>query len=106
MLKLLSGPAIEQGFYYDFERDEPFTEEDLQKIETRMKELSAKSPPYYRTELSKAEAIQLFSKMEETYKLELLEDIQKMKLSVPTVKVILLTFVGDLIFPIPEKLKP
>ncbi len=105
MLKLLSGPAIEQGFYYDFERDEPFTEEDLQKIETRMKELSAKSPPYYRTELSKAEAIQLFSKMEETYKLELLEDIQKMKLSVHTVKAILLTCVAGLHLPDTGKIK-
>ena len=74
-VKIAIGPAIEQGFYYDFDRDEPFTEEDLQKIETRMKELSAKALPYYRTELSKAEAIELFSKMDETYKLELLEDI-------------------------------
>jgi len=47
-VKIAIGPAIEQGFYYDFERDEPFTEEDLQKIETRMKELSAKALPYYR----------------------------------------------------------
>jgi len=73
--KLAIGPAIEQGFYYDFDREESFTDEDLQKIEMKMKELIAQSLPYHRTELSKAEAIELFSEMNETYKLELLEDI-------------------------------
>ncbi|MDD3734395.1 MAG: threonine--tRNA ligase [Candidatus Cloacimonetes bacterium] len=73
--KLAIGPAIEQGFYYDFDREESFTDEDLQKIEMKMKELIAQSLPYHRTELSKAEAIELFSEMNETYKLELLENI-------------------------------
>ena len=73
--KLAIGPAIEQGFYYDFDREESFTDEDLQKIEMKMKELIAQSLPYHRTELSKAEAIEIFSEMNETYKLELLEDI-------------------------------
>jgi threonyl-tRNA synthetase len=69
------GPAIEQGFYYDFDRDEPFSEDDLQKIEERMKELSAQDLPYHRREISKAEAVEIFGKMNENYKIEILEEI-------------------------------
>lgn len=69
------GPAIEQGFYYDFDRDESFTEEDLAKIEARMKELIASDLPYQRKELSKAEAVEIFSKMGEDYKIEILSAI-------------------------------
>jgi len=61
------GPAIEQGFYYDFDRDEPFSDEDLQRIEVRMKELIGQDLPYQRKELSKAEAVQIFSDMGEKY---------------------------------------
>jgi threonyl-tRNA synthetase len=74
-VKVAIGPAIEQGFYYDFDRDEPFTEEELLQIENRMKELSSQSLPYSRKELSKQEALDVFSKMGEGYKLELLEAI-------------------------------
>lgn len=74
-VKVTIGPAIEQGFYYDFDRDEPFTDEDLLKIETRMKELSAQNLHYSRKELSKAEAVKIFADMKEDYKLELLEAI-------------------------------
>ncbi len=69
------GPAIEQGFYYDFDRDDPFTEEDLLKIEERMKELIKEDLPYSRRELSKAEAMEIFAKMGENYKLEILNEI-------------------------------
>lgn len=69
------GPAIEQGFYYDFDREESFTDDELLQIEKRMQELSAQALPYTRTELSKAEAIKLFGDMGESYKLELLEAI-------------------------------
>jgi len=69
------GPAIEQGFYYDFDRDEPFSDEDLQRIEARMKELIGQDLPYQRKELSKAEAVQIFSDMGEKYKIELLDAI-------------------------------
>ncbi|MDD2228644.1 MAG: threonine--tRNA ligase [Candidatus Cloacimonetes bacterium] len=69
------GPAIEQGFYYDFDRETPFTDEELLLIEKRMQELSTSALPYTRTELSKAEAIKLFGDMGESYKLELLEAI-------------------------------
>lgn len=69
------GPAIDQGFYYDFDRDEPFTEEDLLNIEQRMKELIAKDLPYTRRELGKAEAIEAFRNMGENYKIEIMSEI-------------------------------
>lgn len=69
------GPAIEQGFYYDFDRDEPFSDEDLVKIEERMKELIAQDLPYSRRELSKSEAMDIFRNMGENYKLEILSEI-------------------------------
>jgi len=53
------GPAIEDGFYYDFDRDIPFTEEDLQKIEKKMHEIIKSRQPFIRKELSKEEAIDL-----------------------------------------------
>lgn len=69
------GPSIEQGFYYDFDRDAPFTDEELSMIENRMKELIAQDLPYSRRELSKQEAIVLFGGMGEKYKLEILSEI-------------------------------
>ena len=69
------GPAIEQGFYYDFDREEAFTDEDLEQIEARMKELSAQDLPYTRKELSKQEAVEIFGKMGEDYKIEILDEI-------------------------------
>lgn len=74
-VKVTIGPAIEQGFYYDFDRDAPFTEEELKQIEQRMQELSSQALPYSRTELSKAEAMKLFGDMGESYKLEILSEI-------------------------------
>lgn len=67
--------AIEQGFYYDFDKDEPFTDDELQQIEERMIMLSKENLPYTRQELSKEEAKKIFSELGESYKLELLEDI-------------------------------
>ncbi|PKN78823.1 MAG: threonine--tRNA ligase [Candidatus Cloacimonetes bacterium HGW-Cloacimonetes-1] len=66
------GPAIDSGFYYDFDRDTNFTDEELVSIENKMKELVKADLPYLRTELSKQEASDLFAKMGETYKAELL----------------------------------
>jgi threonyl-tRNA synthetase len=74
-VKVTIGPSIEQGFYYDFDRDEPFTEDDLLKIEAKMKEITAQNLPYERKELTKQEAIDIFTKQNETYKLELIEAI-------------------------------
>ncbi|MDZ4121206.1 MAG: threonine--tRNA ligase, partial [Candidatus Cloacimonadaceae bacterium] len=74
-VKVTIGPAIESGFYYDFDRDESFSEADLVAIEERMKELIKADLPYARKELSKAEAMQMFGDMRESYKLEILSEI-------------------------------
>ena len=74
-VKVTIGPAIEQGFYYDFDRDKPFTEEELQQIEDRMVQLSKEALPYSRKELSKAEAIEIFKAQNEDYKIEILNEI-------------------------------
>ncbi len=76
------GPATENGFYYDFEVDRPFTPEDLDKIEARMRELVAKDLPFSRQELSREDAISLFRALGEKYKVELIEDIAGEGLSI------------------------
>jgi threonyl-tRNA synthetase len=73
--KVAIGPAIESGFYYDFDVPEPFTPEDLEKIEGRMRELVAQNQEFVRAEASKEEAIATFKAAGETYKVELLEEI-------------------------------
>lgn len=73
--KLAIGPAIENGFYYDFDRDTPFTPEDLARLEEEMKEIIREDLPIVREEMSKADAGRLFSELDEPYKLELLQDI-------------------------------
>lgn len=72
-VKLGIGPAIEDGFYYDFDRPEGFTPEDLERIERRMREIVTADEPFVRTEVSKAEAERLFAN--EPYKLELIREI-------------------------------
>jgi len=67
--KIGQGPVIENGFYYDFDRDLPFTEEDLAKIEERMREIIARNLPIERVELPKDEAISFFEREGEPYKI-------------------------------------
>ncbi|GFO53973.1 threonine--tRNA ligase [Geomonas sp. Red276] len=73
--KVTIGPAIETGFYYDFDLDRPFTPEDLEKIEAKMRELAKANLKIERQELSSVDAIALFKKMGEDYKVELIEDL-------------------------------
>jgi threonyl-tRNA synthetase len=73
--KLAIGPATEEGFYYDIDRDTPFTPEDLEKIEKRMKEIIKKNNPFVCKDISKTEAIGLFRNIGEDYKVELLQEI-------------------------------
>ena len=73
--KVTIGPAIESGFYYDFDIDTPFTPEDLERIEARMAELSKADIKVERKVLSSADAIALFSDMDEPYKIELINDL-------------------------------
>ena len=74
--KLTIGPAIENRFYYDFDLDTAFTDEDLIKIDKKMHELSNNNFPCIRCEVTRKEAYELFKKMDEDYKLEILEDIE------------------------------
>ena len=68
------GPAVETGFYYDFLRDEPFTPEDLEAIEKRMKEIAREDVPIERRVLSKDEAIRLFEEKGQPLKVELIRE--------------------------------
>jgi threonyl-tRNA synthetase len=73
--KLGIGPAIEEGFYYDFDKKEPFTPDDLEKIEKRMAEIIRENLPFEREELSKDKASNLFREKSEKYKLELINEL-------------------------------
>lgn len=73
--KLAIGPAIEEGFYYDFASPHTFTPEDLAGIEAEMARIIAADLPFERQEISREEARKLFASRGEDYKLELLEDI-------------------------------
>ena len=74
-VKVTIGPAIENGFYYDFDRDQPFTPEDLKKIEKKMKELIKKNQPFSRREVSRENALKQFADLGENYKLELINEL-------------------------------
>jgi threonyl-tRNA synthetase len=69
------GPAIENGFYYDFARDEPFTPEDLALIEQRMKEIVERDEPISREVWERDKAIEFFRGLGEEYKARIIEDI-------------------------------
>jgi len=69
------GPAIEDGFYYDFARDEPFTPDDLTAIEARMREIVARDLPIEREVWGREEAKEVFAGIGEDYKVEIIDDI-------------------------------
>ncbi|WP_375773558.1 threonine--tRNA ligase [Archangium gephyra] len=69
------GPATEEGFYYDFFREKPFTPEDLEKIEAEANKEIASNLPFVRTEISMDEAIKLFEDKGEKFKVEIVKDI-------------------------------
>ena len=71
--RIAQGPAIENGFYYDFRRDEPFNEVDLERIEKRMHEIVKRDLPIRRHEVPKEQAVRLFKDEEEPYKLYFVE---------------------------------
>jgi threonyl-tRNA synthetase len=76
-VKLAIGPAIKNGFYYDIDFENySFTENDLPKVEEKMKELAKNKSDFIRKEISKADAIDYFTKKKDPYKLELLEDLE------------------------------
>src|SRR3989304_2613087 len=73
--KLAIGPAIEDGFYYDFAKPEPFTSEDLLRIEQRMSEIIVKDLPFVREERPREAAIRFFEEQGEPFKVEILKGI-------------------------------
>ncbi len=75
-VKVAIGPAIEDGFYYDFDVEKPFTPEDLQRIEEKMKEIIRANTPFKRKIMSREEAIDFFRIRGEDYKVELLEEME------------------------------
>jgi len=71
------GPAIENGFYYDFARNEPFTPEDFAAIEAKMREIVAANAPFLREEWDRDEAIAFFQGKGEHYKAEIIQDLPR-----------------------------
>ena len=78
--KITIGPAIKDGFYYDFDRDTTFTVEDLEKIEKKMREIIKSDLSFERIEVSKDEARKIFK--DESYKIELINEIPDEKVSI------------------------
>lgn len=74
--KVTIGPAIENGFYYDFDYPPGFNEDDLRKIEERMGEIVTRNLPIQRKVVKKGEAEEFFRRLGENFKVELIEDIQ------------------------------
>src|SRR5688572_21437985 len=73
--KVTIGPSIETGFYYDFDVPQPFTDEDLGRIEAEMQKIIAADYKFERVEVTRETAREIFARMNETYKLEILDKI-------------------------------
>ena len=73
--KLAIGPAIEDGFYYDFDMEKTLSSEDLEKIEQKMQQLVGEDIEFERLVMTREEAIELFRKLGEDYKIELIEQL-------------------------------
>jgi len=75
-VKVAIGPAIEDGFYYDFDREKPFSSDEFEQIENKMAEIVSARLPFIRQEMSREEAIRFFEHLGEIYKVELLRDME------------------------------
>ncbi len=80
-VKLAIGPAIEEGFYYDFDKETPFTPQDLEIISSKMKEIIALDLPFVKEEMKKGEALEFFKEKKEIYKVEIIEEIPEEEVS-------------------------
>lgn len=76
-VKFAIGPVIENGFYYDFDIDIPFSENDFEKIEGKMHEIVKKDEKFFREEWNRKDAIEYFKSKNQIYKLELIENLQE-----------------------------
>ena len=74
-VKVTIGPAVENGFYYDFDYERSFKEDDLAKIEEKMEEIVKDDLPFVRKEMPAQEAVDFFEKQDEEYKVELINDL-------------------------------
>ncbi len=82
--KVTIGPAIEDGFYYDFDYERPFKEDDLARIEEKMQEIIKSNLPFVRKEMSREAAVDFFKSLGEDYKVELIEDLDAETVSLYT----------------------
>jgi threonyl-tRNA synthetase len=80
--KLAIGPAIENGFYYDFDKKEPFTDDDLAKIERVMRKIIEKNEPFIQEVMDKKKALELFSGLGQEYKVQLIQGLVDEKVSI------------------------
>jgi threonyl-tRNA synthetase len=80
-VRVAIGPSIEDGFYYDFAKAEPFNPEDLAKIEEVMKEIAKADLPFQRQEMPREEAIRFFRERNEPFKVEILEGLEAPRVS-------------------------
>ncbi|MGI6394082.1 MAG: threonine--tRNA ligase [bacterium] len=87
--KVTIGPAIENGFYYDFDSTHRFSGEDFEAIEQKMQEIVKARFPFIRKEVSKEEAVELFTKMGENFKVEIIKELDE--------PVVSLYFSGDFV---------
>ena len=81
-VKVTIGPAIDNGFYYDFDKKEPFTDDDLRKIEKAMYRIVNRNLPMKQSSMKRDEAIKLFRSMNEDYKVELIEGLPDEEVSI------------------------
>jgi threonyl-tRNA synthetase len=80
--KLAIGPSIEDGFYYDFDKKEPFTDDDLVRIEEGMRQIISCNEPFVREDLPRDQALELFKGLHEEYKVELIQALPDSTVSV------------------------
>ncbi len=83
--KYAIGPPVEDGFYYDFDVAEPFTPDDLERIEARMREIVAQGQPFEREELTREEGLRLFA--EQPYKREIIQAVDESEGAGPSISV-------------------
>jgi threonyl-tRNA synthetase len=83
-IKIAIGPAIENGFYYDFDYERPLKEEDLKAVKEKMEEIVKADLPFQRREVRREEALDFFRRAGEDYKVELIEGIDTEKVSLYT----------------------
>ncbi len=81
-IKVTIGPAIENGFYYDFDKKEPFSDDDLLKITKKMRQIIERKPAFTQSLMDRNEAIKMFGDMGETYKVELINGIPDEQVSI------------------------